>query len=191
MLTDWYLTVRDNEWCDTTNRADSTTNSLSTTSKVPSSTSERLQQLASEQQLVQPSTISYATRMTMPANHKPATNNLIAANHQSISPNSLLSVASSITGGLETNNIIVSATPIADINREASAKAWTTIIEITTIFVARRYLVDINFYIFISVEKLLWYLDNFSALIVYKLIQFLLNCALCFSHLCIYLFNLI
>lgn len=123
-MTDWYLTVRDNEWCDPINRADFTTNSVS---KVPSSTSERLQQLASEQQLGQAATISYATRMTMPANHKPATNNAataaVSTNHQSISPNSLLSVASSITGGLETNNIIVSATPLADISRAASAKA--------------------------------------------------------------------
>lgn len=123
-MTDWYLTVRDNEWCDPISRAEIATNSVS--SRVPpSSTSERLQQLASEQSLGQQA-VGYATRMTMPANHKPAS--LIPANHQhhysqSVSPNSLISVASSITGGLETNNIIVSASPLADINRAASAKA--------------------------------------------------------------------
>lgn len=122
VLTDWYLTVRDNEWCDPISRTELTTNSVS--SRIPpSSTSERLQQLASDQLLGQQA-VGYATRMTMPANHKPAS--LIPANHhhsQSVSPNSLISVASSITGGLETNNIIVSASPLADINRAASAKA--------------------------------------------------------------------
>lgn len=129
---DWYLTVRDNEWCESMSGQQQATSSGSNSVVPNNSNSERLQQLASEQNL------SYATRMVLPANHKlspvsldngtPTT--IQNAIHQKGSlTNSQVSSGSQLvsSGGLETNNIIITATALSDssqpLARAAGAKA--------------------------------------------------------------------
>lgn len=110
---DWYLTVRDNEWCDPIGR---------TTNGGSSSPSDRLQQLASDQAAA----AAYATRVSMPANHKPAQVSAAPTQQQQLFAQEVTmggqletALASAVAplsptsgNGLDTNNIIVSATPL-------------------------------------------------------------------------------
>lgn len=109
-LSDWYLTVRDNDWCDsnTNIKSSSALDSAAANAGSANTSNERLQQLSSD---LSP---NYATRvLPIPANHKPA-------NHQPVegAASSAVNVparpkeASAIA--LDTNNIIISAAPLLD-----------------------------------------------------------------------------
>lgn len=114
---DWYLTVRDNDWCDAAGRPPGPT---STTPAAPvpddvaptpatggGQASERLQQLASEPNVA----LGYATRMSLPANHKPAANPVPTSFHSQA--DAAASILKSI-GDHETNGVFVSSAPLGE-----------------------------------------------------------------------------